>query len=68
MSGAFWGPLYFVRDVAPENKIQGLILCAILLPCIAAFPMKRNAITAAISLLAILFWLFLGVIGEGIGC
>ncbi len=68
MCGMFWGPLYFVMDAVPENRVTGVILCAILLPCIVAFPIRPNRITATVSLLAIVCWLSLGVIGAAIGC
>ena len=63
-----WGPLHFVMDSAPENKLTGFVLCAILVPCLMAFPLKPNLVTAVVFFLAILCWFAAGVIGAGIQC
>ena len=47
---------------------ESLVLCAISLAMVFAFLFKPHAITAAISLLGGLNWLFWGVVGAGIGC
>jgi hypothetical protein len=68
MTTVLLGPLHFLMDTAPENRITGIVLCLVLLPCLAAFPLKPNFVTALVSLLAGLCWFAIGVIGAGIGC
>lgn len=67
MLGFVLGPIYFIRDVSPENQITGLLLFLVLVPLLLLPLVKRNQITISISIVALILWLLLGVIGEGIG-
>ena len=62
------GPLLFAMDVAPANVWTGIVLTLILLPAIALVAFRPRVWTAAVSILALLAWVFLGIIGDGIGC
>ena len=62
------GPLLMAMDVAPENVCTGVVLTIILLPAMALVAFRPRAWTAAVSFVAFLAWMFLGVIGAGIGC
>lgn len=62
------GPLYLVLDVAPGNVQAGVLFTALLLPCIFAVFLKPHPVTVVLSLLALLAWMFLGVVGQGISC
>jgi len=62
------GPLFLVLDPSPENKQAGVIITALLLPCIFGVVLKPHAITLTLSLLGILAWIFWGVCGQGISC
>ncbi len=63
-----FGPFHFVTDVAPENIRDGIVACVILIPMIFLFFIWPHPITALVSLVGVLIWLFLGVIGKSIGC
>ena len=62
------GPLLFAMDVAPANIWAGVALTIILLPAIALVAFRPRLWTAGVSILALLAWVFLGIVGEGIGC
>jgi hypothetical protein len=64
----FLGPLLFAMDVAPTNVWTGVALTIVLLPAIALVAFRPRVWTAAVSILALLAWVFLGIIGDGIGC
>ena len=61
------GPILFIMDAAPANVWSGLALTIILLPAMALFAVRPKAWTAALSLVALIVWVILGVIGDGIG-
>ena len=63
MTDMFLGPLTFVFDVAPESKISGIVMTVVLVPCLAAWPLKRRPWAAVVTGLAVAAWLFLGLIG-----
>ena len=64
-----WGPIWFIRDSALANSVQGAIL---LLALSIAFIVgglslpKRWAFL--IVALAAAAWLLTGIVGQGIGC
>jgi hypothetical protein len=60
------GPDLFILDVAPENQLSGVILCALLIPCMLAGVVRPRPWSIALSAIAALVWLFLGVVGKGI--
>jgi hypothetical protein len=62
------GPILLVLDVVPENQAWGVGLCVVLLPCLLAVFLRPRWWAAAMSVLAALVWLFLGVIADGIQC
>ncbi len=66
MKDLLLGPLTFVLDVAPTNRVWGIVLTIILVLCIAAYPLKPRIWTAIITGLGILGWMLLGLIGGGI--
>jgi hypothetical protein len=45
-----------------------LALCAALLAAIFAFPFRPSVITALVSFLGLLVWIFFGYMAKGIGC
>ena len=63
----FLGPILFIMDVAPANVWWGIALTVILLPAMTLFAFRRRAWTAALSLLALIAWVILGIVGDGIG-
>lgn len=62
------GPILIAMDAAPENVWWGVGLTIILLPAIALVTFRPSLWTAAVSFLALLAWVFLGFVGNGIGC
>ena len=48
--------------------VESVVLCAISLAVLFAFLLKPHAVTALISLLGGMNWLFWGVMALGIGC
>ena len=62
------GPILFAMDVAPANIGWGIALTVILVPTIALVAVRPRRWTALASGLALLTWLLLGIIGEGIDC
>ena len=62
------GPLLFAMDVAPTNVWTGVSLTIVLLPAIALVAFRPRLWTAAVAILALLAWVFLGIVGDGIGC
>jgi hypothetical protein len=65
---ALLGPILFVLDVAPENQAWGIGLCLLLVLCFAIGVARPRRWSVALAVLAGLAWLFLGIIGDGIGC
>lgn len=61
-----WGPLYFVLDVAWQNRIAGVVLAAILFLCMISVVLRPAGWTLALSILAILAWMFVGAVGSGL--
>ena len=68
LPAAWAGPWHWVTDVSPENIHSGIVAYITLLPCVFAFPLKPHWATGAITALGTLSWLFVGLIGLGIGC
>jgi hypothetical protein len=63
------GPLYFLRHYSGSGDIRdGVLLTALLLPCIFAVILKPNPVTVVLSLLALLAWMFFGLCGQGASC
>ncbi len=60
------GPILFIMDVAPVNKASGIALTFTLLPLMALVIFRRRVWAAFISVIAFLFWLFIGIVGQGI--
>lgn len=63
-------PLLGPLGIIWYNGIDGesIVLCAISLVMVFAFLMKPHMVTAVISLLGAMNWLFWGVMALGIGC
>ena len=61
-----FGPFWFIRynGMDPCTVIIILIVSVMLF----AFPFKPHLLTFLLFVLGVLLWLFLGVIGQGIGC
>ena len=67
MTTIFWGPLYFIFDVAWENQLTGIVIAAIciaFMSSILVFP--KRPITLVFFVLGCVLWLFSGMIGRGI--
>jgi hypothetical protein len=64
------GPILMIFDVSPENQVAGIGLTILLIAIalIALTGTRRGASPALVVILAVLAWLFLGIIGDGIGC
>ena len=62
------GPILLIMDVAPANVRLGIALTATLIPALALVAFKRRPWAALLSVLALLVWLFLGVVAAGIQC
>jgi len=62
------GPLHFLMDVAPENRVTGVFLCIAFVVCVGAFALRRNLATTILLIIAIGGWLLVGLLGSGIGC
>ncbi len=63
-------PLLGPLGITWYNGIDGgtIVLCAISLVMVFAFLFKPHIVTAVISLLGAMNWLFWGVMALGIGC
>lgn len=61
-----WGPLLFAWDVVPENQVFGWIAVALIAGAVLAFPICRKAWSAWLSIIGIVAWLILGILGNGI--
>ena len=59
------GPLWIVWY---NHDASGVVLAAILTPCMFAFAFKPHPVSFVVSMLGLLAWMFLGFVGEGIGC
>ena len=62
------GPLLLAMDVAPVNIWSGFALTIILIPAVALVAFRPRVWTTAVSIFALLAWVFFGIIGDGIGC
>ncbi len=63
---AMLGPLGLVWYNGPSAG--NLACCAVGLLLVLAYPVRPGALTAAISAFGLLFWAFMGVLAQGIGC
>jgi hypothetical protein len=65
-----WGPIWFIRDAATENRIEGIVLLLLGLALAAVFGTLHLPKWWAFGVLlaAIACWLVVGVVGSGIGC
>jgi hypothetical protein len=62
------GPIFFIRDQAPENFWAGVVLVAVLVPAMGVgFIRPFRVWRAVISILAALSWVAVGIIGQAIG-
>jgi len=68
MNNVLWGPVYFILDAAPANRLFGVVSAAMLLAAVFALVRKPRLATAFLSVLAGLLWLVIGVLGRAIGC
>jgi hypothetical protein len=66
MSSALWDPLYFAFDGAIANQVTGVVFTLVLAPCMASWLLWPQKWTALLSILAMLAWIFVGIIGSGI--
>ena len=60
------GPILFIMDVATPNKWAGIALTISLIPLMMLVAFRRRAWAALVSGLALLLWLFFGLVGRGI--
>lgn len=56
------GPLYFLANESREDDCLGIVLIAMLAPCILIFPVLPTRRTAAVAMVAILVWIIPGLI------
>jgi hypothetical protein len=63
---ALLGPLGFIRYNGPD--VGNVACCVVALLVVLAFPLKPSGLTAVVSVLGVLLWLFLGAVAHGIGC
>lgn len=61
----FSGPLFLFRTQSSGDKASGIAMTAVLLPCMFAVGVWRNAATIVLSILAMLCWIALGFWIEG---
>lgn len=61
-----WGPILFVLDVAPANKVFGAVACVVLIPCMLLWAVRPKFWSVVLAAAAALVWLFLGAVGAGI--
>jgi hypothetical protein len=59
------GPINLILDTAPGNRLAGLIQLFICLACFVGPFIRRNGWALAAALLAAVWWIFIGVITEG---
>ena len=62
------GPVLFIRDVSPANQVFGFVLFIVLLPAILIGILRPRPWSMAVSIIAGLVWLLMGVVGAGIDC
>jgi hypothetical protein len=62
-----WGPLIIVLS-EPKYSPMACLMAGLLAAGIASFPMKPGIATGLLAAMAGLIWLFIGLIGQGIGC
>ena len=58
------GPVLFVLDVAPANRLASLCLSSVLVPCMLVGIVRPRPWLIALSVVAALVWLCLGVVGK----
>jgi hypothetical protein len=63
-----FGAFHFVTDSSERNVECGTWLCVFVIPCIFSYPIKPHWCTAMLTLLGLILWLFLGLVGSGIDC
>jgi hypothetical protein len=63
---ALLGPLGLIWYGGPDPC--SLALCAALLTAIFASPFRPSVVTAVVSFLGLLAWIFFGNVALGIGC
>lgn len=66
MTTALLGPFLWVRDGAWENQLTGVILALVLFACICSVLLRPRIWTAVLSILGIIGWLVVGIVGLGI--
>jgi len=59
------GPMWFLQTWGTEGHIIGVVAILILLPCIFAVSVWRNAATITLSIIALLCWLLISFWLEG---
>jgi hypothetical protein len=62
------GPILFIMDASPTNVRDGIIMTTVLVLVIGLGLWGRRWWSLLIAAAAALLWLFLGIIGDGIGC
>jgi hypothetical protein len=65
---ALLGPILLIQDVAWGNQVTGVVLCLLLVPCLASFFFRPRWWSAILSTSAALAWLIIGNVGMGINC
>jgi len=60
------GPINLIFDVAPGNRVAGAVQLLICIVCFIAPLIRRNGWTITAAVLAAGWWIFIGVVTEGI--
>jgi hypothetical protein len=63
----YLGPILWLFDVVPENQICGAVFLFILAPCLFLWMVWPRWWTAALAVVVVPVWLFLGIVMEGAG-
>ena len=67
MDSLLWGPIYFLRDPVPSNRVFGAVAFIVLGLGIVSVLAKRNIVTVVLAIVSVLLWVFLGLIGRATG-
>ena len=62
------GPLTLVLDVSPENQLWGIVFTILCVAALHIALIRPRQWSLGLATLALLFWLFIGLMGVGINC
>jgi hypothetical protein len=62
------GPIVLILHDEPEFQAQGIGLALLLAPCILTAIVRPRPWSILIGVFAVLAWLFIGLIAQGINC